>query len=720
MMKIKYYIYRLIQIIMCFCIMLTHASCYKLISKSVSGGKDGTGVIRGEELTVDIMDIGNLFPNSFRNEKTDRIVVEDINIEGIIYLNNKIIEMPITFINCTFKSPLYASSATFKDEIIFSNCTFNKVDFSDSIFQKDFIAHKCVFESNTTFRFANFGTKASFNCSKFKEDPNEVDFYGVNIKDVLQVTESEFDNSVDFSLLVAKRAFFDRTIFKGSVSFYQTTIEGDLGIRNAQFTNENQDDNFNSIIVGGFADFSGSTFSGTVRFVEAEFDSQVKFENVKFINNHPIHFDKMKIGSDLLLNGAIFSGPLTMMGTIIFRELQANNVIFKKSFNGNGMKTGGIAFENTTFENSVSFFSSELKRINILNTKFTDPNSTLSFMQTEFDTIIMHNTNAKCNVDFTLCTIRREFLCSECGFENHTQPVKFRLMEVNNNFILDSVSLNGGLEVAGTKVNNIMGIHKTKCIDPNEEVSFANIKAGNVSITYTTFNGPVTFANSTINQDFGLGDTRFLSHNNSVDFHGMQINGRYVLKNTIFEGPINLTNMIYSQIEIESNSEPFKEYMPLLNKTKYNSTLYLNFENYLKTRGSFKEAKQVYVEMRRRQRAECLYGFAKASNWLLDVTVLYGREPQRVLYPIASFIIIGSIVFRRSYMIARKQGTERISYFSFWYSLDLFLPVIQLHWANDWMPKQKHKYVRLWMIIHRLLGWLLIPFGLAAWMGIIQ
>ncbi len=60
------------------------------------------------------------------------------------------------------------------------------------------------------------------------------------------------------------------------------------------------------------------------------------------------------------------------------------------------------------------------------------------------------------------------------------------------------------------------------------------------------------------------------------------------------------------------------------------------------------------------------------------------------------------------------------SYNALWYSLDLFLPLIDLQAASAWQPKQDRRFARNYMRVHRIFGWILIPVGLAAFTGIIK
>jgi hypothetical protein len=59
-------------------------------------------------------------------------------------------------------------------------------------------------------------------------------------------------------------------------------------------------------------------------------------------------------------------------------------------------------------------------------------------------------------------------------------------------------------------------------------------------------------------------------------------------------------------------------------------------------------------------------------------------------------------------------------YHPIWYSIALFLPIIDLHDSRVWTPKMERKKARFYMRLHIMLGYLLIPIGLAAWTGIIK
>jgi hypothetical protein len=56
----------------------------------------------------------------------------------------------------------------------------------------------------------------------------------------------------------------------------------------------------------------------------------------------------------------------------------------------------------------------------------------------------------------------------------------------------------------------------------------------------------------------------------------------------------------------------------------------------------------------------------------------------------------------------------------FWYSLDLFLPIIELGEREKWEPNDNRRWAISYKRVHAIIGHLFVPIGLAAWTGIIK
>ena len=105
---------------------------------------------------------------------------------------------------------------------------------------------------------------------------------------------------------------------------------------------------------------------------------------------------------------------------------------------------------------------------------------------------------------------------------------------------------------------------------------------------------------------------------------------------------------------------------------------------------------------------------------MLYLLVGYGRQPWRAVIPCAVLIALGCVLFSPQKMqLQKSEDTSRV-YSRFWYSLNLFLPVVDLQAGKVWKPKADQTFLRNYMRVHALLGWILIPIVVAAVAGLIK
>jgi hypothetical protein len=223
--------------------------------------------------------------------------------------------------------------------------------------------------------------------------------------------------------------------------------------------------------------------------------------------------------------------------------------------------------------------------------------------------------------------------------------------------------------------------------------------------------------------------------------------------------------MTYSDIEVDGSNKPAEycgKILDILKLSDYPEP-YLKLENYFKTRGYSNLADQVFIAGKRR---ECREEIKKLSNlpnniakfifW--DFGVGYGRKPLRAFGFSSLFVLFGFLIFSRPGVLVRaeedqdtptaeadKDAVGRMA--PFWYSLDLFIPAVNLgprkhyrvsdvevYWINflparlaflfprrfqNWI--KHHRFpVRSYCYVHRLMGALLITIGVAAITGIIK
>jgi len=138
---------------------------------------------------------------------------------------------------------------------------------------------------------------------------------------------------------------------------------------------------------------------------------------------------------------------------------------------------------------------------------------------------------------------------------------------------------------------------------------------------------------------------------------------------------------------------------------------------------------------------------------ILDAVLGYGYRPLRAVWWILLFVIAGGMLFRRGYMARIITPTEADAYEvfvrtgeppphyppfnSFVYSLENFLPVVELHQGEYWRPNPRHtplrgdrsaklgdaffpRMLRWYLWVHILAGWTITPLLFAGLAGLLR
>jgi len=183
----------------------------------------------------------------------------------------------------------------------------------------------------------------------------------------------------------------------------------------------------------------------------------------------------------------------------------------------------------------------------------------------------------------------------------------------------------------------------------------------------------------------------------------------------------------------------------LRNHSEYDPEFYTNLETLFRSHGHTTQADRVFIEKQRHDRIgicqsilhDCQRGrwaFSLLEDWLTG----YGRSLENLLLWSVGFVLFGTWAFRRSAMKrVDSRGAEILGrpaklrywrvrrwlmgiYGGFWYSLDLFLPIIELGEREKWEPQDNRRWAVFYKKVHAIIGHLFVPIGLAAWTGIIK
>ena len=161
--------------------------------------------------------------------------------------------------------------------------------------------------------------------------------------------------------------------------------------------------------------------------------------------------------------------------------------------------------------------------------------------------------------------------------------------------------------------------------------------------------------------------------------------------------------------------------LELLNGSQYSASAYEALEKLLQSRGD-SQADEVFIagrEARRRseiQNKPILGTFAWALDAFQQYVLGYGRIARWPIIWSLAIIVLGVGVFWDERKMERRPKADS-RYSRFWYSFELFIPVVDVGVASEWHPKPEHKIVANYARVHKLAGWVLVPVILAALTG---
>ena len=188
-------------------------------------------------------------------------------------------------------------------------------------------------------------------------------------------------------------------------------------------------------------------------------------------------------------------------------------------------------------------------------------------------------------------------------------------------------------------------------------------------------------------------------------------------------GMLNLEGFSFDTLDIDSTlvDPPAARMLELINSERcpFSPQPYLELEKFLRAHGNVQKADEVYIDMRRRQRAR-LSWINRPWDLLLDVMLGYGKEAWRTVVCAAIIVILGAFVFVPGRMQWKNPKETQTRYNRFWYSLDEFAPVIDLGEARNWGAIQDQRWTRYYGRFHKIAGWILLPLVVGAITGIVK
>jgi hypothetical protein len=330
-------------------------------------------------------------------------------------------------------------------------------------------------------------------------------------------------------------------------------------------------------------------------------------------------------------------------------------------------------------------------------------------------------------------------------------PANFEEMKIIRGFNLQKASFRRSADFDQLDVAGVLQAGGVTFEDISATVSFNNLKiGGHACFTNALFSGAVDFNSSRFANDFRLDGARFTHATAFASFEGLKVEGYTSFSQAQFAGyaslkdsrfnALDLTNVrwperaygewlwlngaVYQRISAGTERSSSSNLLALVDRaarrSAYSTDIYASLAEFYRREGYQREANQFLIAQKRRERDEALHGVAWCWSLFLDGFVGYGRSPERALFWSTLIVLLGMMVFRPQHMEPRTTNIKTDCYSAFWYSVDLFLPLIKLQDAEMWKPKDEVWFTRFWSRLHTMLGWALIPIAVAAWTGMLE
>jgi hypothetical protein len=633
----------------------------------------------------------------------------------------------------------------------------------------------CQFNASADFNSANFAGTISFENSAFKADAGfnsmkagravfndavfegPVDFISADIAN-FEANRAKFQNkekeATFNSMKVRGYAFFKNAVFEGPADFGGADIASNLQAQDARFQNKEKSANFSSMKVGGDASFNDAVFEGPVSFILGDIAGNFTAHETKFQNKEKgANFSSLKVrGYAFYLSGAVFEGPAEFGSANIASTFAAPGAKFQnkeKQANFGGMKVGGYAFFNdAVFEGPVNFALAEIATALSANeAKFQNKEKEANFSSMKIGGYTFFNDAVfEGPVNFVLSEIAGNFHANEAKFHNKEREANFNAIKIRGDAFFKNAAFEGPVNLVSADIASNFEAQGAKFQNKQKEASFGGMKVGGYALfNEAVFEGPVNFVGADVAGNFAAGKARFKNKEKDVSFGGMKLGGHAFFNDAVFEGPVNLNyadfawldlsntvwpkvagkfhmqGMSYKYLRAAQNEpESHRALLRLADRSAYSADVYNHLEEFFLGQGYRDDADRAFIKGKRRERKENLHGLSWVGSCLLDWLVGYGRRPWQAGIPCAALVALGCILFSPKKMEPQKpEDTPRV-YSRFWYSLGLFLPFVDLQADKVWKPKADQTFLRNYMRVHIMLGWILVPLVLAAVTGLIK
>jgi uncharacterized protein YjbI with pentapeptide repeats len=621
-------------------------------------------------------------------------------IRGVASFEKAVFYGPVDFGSAIILGDLEADEATFKDQK--EGVSFIGTKIGDTVLLSD-----AVFEGPVSFDFADIKGQFTLDDAKFKNVTEEASFNSMKVGDFFSLDGAVFEGPVDFSFM---------------------NVVGTLHANATTFKNETEATNFNSTVIGRDMRFQGTTFKGKTTFIGANIGENFDARDAKFTNKEQIaDFNSVKIGNRAFVRNISFDGGVSFISVRVIDSFEGQEAKFnstKQAASFGVIKIGrGAHFDKATFQGPVSFISAEIDSgFYADDSKFLGKQNAVSFNGvTVKSTCSFERAIFEGSVNFIAADVGANFQADDAQFTNETEPLYLQMNCGRKGFFRRVVFAGPVSFVDSTFLDLTIDPSPNSPRMPELDLSRASIrrqleikrvKVQNLIAPFLHVEGPANLTNLVVDRSVNL---------TYGDFGELDLSGSLWPKDA---EAFQMQGMTYKNIRAAiKDSDSRKMLMQLADQAAYASDVYSNLEQFFSRQGNRDDADTIFIAGKSRERRQYLQGFHWLASWALYLLVGYGRHPIYVGGLCITLIAVGCFLFSKKNMELQKpteKGDPPRVYNSFWYSVGLFLPFVDLQIDKLWKPRRSRPFLRNYARVHILLGWVLIPILLAALTGIIK
>lgn len=671
-----------------------------------------------------------------------------------------------------FNNAYFEQYAQFENTIFKKECSFNnsKIDgwirFNNSIFEDEAsflginIKKTAEFETIQFYSMVKFDRSSIAETATFKEAEfrGELYFIAVKIGSNAQFEKAKFSNSAYFQRMkVVDNADFKKAEFY-EADFQNAQIEGSASFNGSIF---NQKANFNGISVK--EDFS---FCKIDRY-EHKYEAAIFKEEASFIN--------AKVGLKTEFNQVTFDKKAIFDGIECETSFFAHNAIFNGEANFNSSKIDGNAeFQSSKFYQKANF---QLIQVNNAFFKYCEFYSEVDFVAAKIENFIDFRQSTfelrpygSSQFSFMCKFLLLYYEKSQIFLEKYILKIFLKHNQIPGN-IFCVMSIVVYWRIINFLINKYLyDLHFLKEFSckillnylKENRVKFNYAKIGcNAWFNNVKFISYVDFSNCYIGSTLDFSYTHFKYN----------LNLKYIKCQTIkfeeninIEGTIRLQGAEYQNIE-SKDSQSKIAWESLLEKLyPYQQQPYEHLEKIFFRSGLESEAKEVYYKRKIKEHEKNIDSISKQKRGFNRIIPLigsklwdrlkrystgYGVKVNQIWCTILLIWITGCCIFSNesSYFVAPPSPQPKSTICSpCWISLDFLLPIVKLPTVDRCVPThkpilkkipamEKHNFVKKelikipvintmsfadFAILETVVGWLLIPVGIAGLTGVLK